>query len=97
MGEVHAVRLERRLSLHHGVAIICGLVIGSGIYISPTGVVQEAGSSGLSLILWAVGGLISIFGKYKYLSVGSAYLTFVKLAIVGVMFAFYNFLKVLLK
>ena len=28
-------RLKRQLSLVNGVAIICGLVVGSGIYISP--------------------------------------------------------------
>ena len=28
------VRLTRHLEIHHGVAIICGLIIGSGIYVS---------------------------------------------------------------
>ena len=30
-----APRLKRQLSLVNGVAIICGLVVGSGIYITP--------------------------------------------------------------
>ena len=28
-------RLKRQLTLANGVAIICGLIVGSGIYISP--------------------------------------------------------------
>ena len=64
------VRLKRQLGLVHGVAIVAGLVIGSGIYISPRGVILHAGSVGLSLILWVVGGALSMLGALTYAEIG---------------------------
>lgn len=64
------LHLKRQLGLFHGVAIISGLVIGGGIYISPKGVVQFAGSPGLSLVLWGVGGLLSMLGALTYAEIG---------------------------
>ena len=34
------VKLKRQLGLVHGVAIVCGLMIGSGIYLGPSVVVR---------------------------------------------------------
>jgi len=64
------VRLKRQLGLIHGIAIVAGLTIGSGIYISPRGVILHAGSAGLSLALWAVGGVLSILGAFTYAEIG---------------------------
>ena len=64
------VRLKRQLSLLHGIGIVAGLVIGSGIYISPRGVILHAGSAGLSLILWVVGGVLSMLGGLTYAEIG---------------------------
>ena len=64
------VRLKRQLGLMHGVAIVAGLVIGSGIYISPRGVILHAGSAGLSLILWVVAGALSMLGALTFAEIG---------------------------
>lgn len=65
------VRLKRQLGLLHGVGIVAGLVIGAGIYISPRGVIRHAGSTGLSLVLWVVGGALSMLGALTYAEIGT--------------------------
>ena len=57
------VNLKRRLELHHGVGIVCGLIMGMGIFVSPAGVANGAGSGGLTMILWVIGGSIAILGS----------------------------------
>ena len=43
----------------------CHLCSGSGIFISPTGVADNAGSIGLTLVLWSIGGLIAMLGELQ--------------------------------
>lgn len=53
-----AVRLQAKMSLMNGVTVIVGSIIGSGIFISPTGVLQNTGSINLAIIVWVISGLV---------------------------------------
>lgn len=65
------IAMERRLGLVDGIAMIVGSIVGSGIFISPKGVLQSAGSAGLSIIVWALCGFISFVGAICYAELGN--------------------------
>ena len=56
------VKMKAELTLLNGCTIIVGCIIGSGIFVSPTGVLQSTGSVNLSLLVWVASGLFSMIG-----------------------------------
>ncbi|XP_067932268.1 Y+L amino acid transporter 2-like [Watersipora subatra] len=66
------VTLQKSLGLFSAVAMVVGLVVGSGIFVSPVGVLDNAGSSAASLIFWVIGGLSAAIGSMSYVELGTS-------------------------
>ena len=66
--EGEGVKLKADLTLLNGCTIIVGCIIGSGIFVSPTGVLQSTGSVNLSLLVWVASGLFSMIGWSHFTS-----------------------------
>jgi APA family basic amino acid/polyamine antiporter len=65
------VDLARDLKVSHAAAIVVGTIIGSGIFLVPSEMMQAVGSSGLVYLAWIVGGLLSFFGALTYAELGA--------------------------
>jgi amino acid transporter len=54
--------LPRKLGLVTGVAMVVGIIIGSGIFRVPSPIAAQAGSIGGVTIVWVVGGVVALLG-----------------------------------
>ncbi|XP_035670818.1 cystine/glutamate transporter-like [Branchiostoma floridae] len=67
------VKLKRRINLFNGVTILVGTIIGSGIFVSPKGVLLNSGGSvGVAMIVWTACGILSAFGALSFVELGTS-------------------------
>ena len=65
-------QLRRILSQRDLIFIVVGTVIGSGIFLTPGAVVRNAGSGGMALTVWVVGGILSLLGALTFAELGAS-------------------------
>ncbi|XP_023566889.1 b(0,+)-type amino acid transporter 1 isoform X2 [Octodon degus] len=70
---VPGLALQRQIGLWSAVSMVAGCMIGSGIFMSPQGVLVYMGSPGASLVVWAVCGLLAMLGALCYAELGALF------------------------
>uniref|UniRef100_A0A671Q7E5 b(0,+)-type amino acid transporter 1 n=1 Tax=Sinocyclocheilus anshuiensis TaxID=1608454 RepID=A0A671Q7E5_9TELE len=63
--------LRQELGLTSAVSLVASIMIGSGIFMSPQFVLAYVGSSGASLIIWAVCGIVCMCTALSYAEMGT--------------------------
>ncbi|XP_017330872.1 b(0,+)-type amino acid transporter 1 isoform X2 [Ictalurus punctatus] len=65
------LQLKSEVGLIGGVSLIAGVMIGSGIFMSPQTVLINIGSPGASLVIWACCGLLAMLASLSYAELGT--------------------------
>src|SRR5208283_3233549 len=63
--------LSRELGASHAAAVVVGTIIGSGIFLVPSEMMQAVGSARLVQLAWIVGGALSLAGAITYAELGA--------------------------
>lgn len=63
--------LRRDLTLTHGIAIVVGITIGTGIFLKSAPMAQAVGSAGWVMAAWLVAGLVAILGALCFAELGT--------------------------
>ncbi|KAM4037460.1 cystine/glutamate transporter-like [Anomaloglossus baeobatrachus] len=66
------VYLRKKITLLRAITLTVGTIIGSGIFISPKGVLKNSGNVGLSLLIWVASGVLSMCGALSYADLGTS-------------------------
>ena len=72
MPETQEIGLKRELGIWGAAAIVVGTVIGSGIFLVPSTMIQNVGSTWMLFAVWIAGGVLSLFGALSYAELAAA-------------------------
>lgn len=64
---------KKGLSLFALTMIAIGATIGSGIFKTPSGIAEKVSDNGTILLLWIIGGVVSLFGALVFAEMGSRF------------------------
>ena len=64
---------ERGLSLFDAVLLVCGAVVGIGIFFTPTQIASQVSSPGMFLGVWIAAGVLTLLGCFTISELGAAF------------------------
>ena len=67
------VKLKRDINIPYAICLIAGIVIGSGIFVSPVSITEQCGSIILSLIVWVASGVLTLIVSLCFSELGSMF------------------------
>src|SRR5260221_2082743 len=67
-----AGELPRRIGFWGGSALMVGIILGSGIFRTPTDIAGMLGSPWAVLAFWVAGGVLSLFGALTFAELAAA-------------------------
>jgi basic amino acid/polyamine antiporter, APA family len=70
--QLQSATLVRKLGLIDSMALVIGVIIGSGIFLVPGSVAREVTSLSVVIGVWVVGGILSIFGGLALAELGAS-------------------------
>src|ERR1700758_5572602 len=65
--------LRKELNLFDVAAVVVGTIIGSGIFLLPSYIALQLNSLWAVLLVWAVGGVLTLFGVLSLAELGAIY------------------------
>jgi APA family basic amino acid/polyamine antiporter len=68
-----ARQLKKNIGLWSAVSIVIGGIIGAGIFMRPASMAERLGSPVLLLVVWLVGGAVSLLGAMIYAELGTLF------------------------
>lgn len=66
------IQKQNQIGFFGATSYVIGNIIGSGIFITPTSILKETNSIGLSMLVWAISGAISLIGSLCYIELGTS-------------------------
>jgi APA family basic amino acid/polyamine antiporter len=67
------LELKRSLRVRDGLAMVVGIMVGSGIFRTPGPVAAQLGRPGLTLVVWVLGGVIAFAGALIFAELATRY------------------------
>ena len=64
---------DKGLGLFDSVLLVCGSVIGIGIFFTPSKIAEMVSSPEMFLAVWVVGGIFTLFACFSFAEMGAAY------------------------
>lgn len=65
--------LRKEIGLFDAVSIVAGTIIGSGIFLIPSSIGLVLTSLGAALLVWVLGGILTVFGALSLAELGSLF------------------------